>query len=134
VHDVRANRFVKPTIPYEQYNAELKDYLFTIVLKCYYGKHDSLNFRVINSLYFGTIPLIDSEYDIDNLQIPAELKRYIVVSDYQDIEQKVKHYRDNPDEYRDLFYKLVKHFVDEKYFTESYYRHEFKKYFAELYR
>lgn len=134
IEDILSNKMVQDTVSYEEYNNELKDSLFTIVLKCYYGKYCSLNFRVINSLFYGTIPLIDDTYDTDYLQIPKHIKDKIVVSNHKDIEDKVKYYREHPNEYRELFYTLFNYFIDKKFFDESYYRNEFKKeFFSELY-
>lgn len=135
IKDILNNKLVDNTLSYNDYNGELKDYMFTIVLKCFYGKHDSLNFRVVNSLYFGTIPLIDEDYDIDDLQIPKHFKDKLVVKSHKDIEEKVKYYKENPDEYRKLFWELFNYYIDSKYFADSYWDDDFKKeYFGELYK
>lgn len=135
INDILKNPLVTNTIPYDQYNDQLKDSLFTIVLKCYYGKYDSLNFRIINSLYFGTIPLIDSEYDIDNLQVPEYFKNKLIVYNNNDIEDKVNYYKNNIDEYKKLFFELFDYFIDKKYFDLNYYNNEFKKdYFDKFYK
>ena len=134
INDILKHKMVKDTIPYKEYNAELKDSLFTIILRCYYGKYDSLNFRMINSLYFGTIPLIDESYDYDNLQIPKHLKNKIIVRNHKDIEEKIEYYRNNMEEYKKLFFELFDFYIDKNYFNEEFYEKIFKNnYFKEIY-
>ena len=134
INDILNHPMVQHTSPYDEYNDNLKDSMFTIILKCYYGKYDSLNFRVINSLYFGTIPLIDEQYDIDNLQIPAGLKEKLVVKNNKDIEEKISFYKSNPDKYKELFFELRDYFIDPKYFNPEYFNGQFQQiYFKNLY-
>ena len=134
VNDILNHKLVQDTISYKEYNAQLKDSLFTIVLRCYYGKYDSLNFRVMNSLYFGTIPLIDKDYDYDDLQIPTYLKDKIMVTNHKDIQDKITYYKNNKDEYEKLFFELFDYFINKDCFNHDYYEKEFKNnYFKELY-
>lgn len=135
INDILTHPMVNHTVPYDEYNDNLKDSMFTIILKCYYGKYDSLNFRVINSLYFGTIPLIDEQYDIDNLQIPENLKNKLIVKNYSDITNKINYYKSNLDEYEKLFFELYDYFIESKYFDNNYFCGKFQQeYFSELYK
>lgn len=134
IDDIKDNENIYKTLPYDEYNEELENSMFTIILKCYYGKFDSLNFRVITSLYNGCIPLIDEDYDVGNLQIPVEFKNDIIVSSHNDIEQKIKYFRENPEEYKKLFFKLYDYYIKDEHFSIDYYRSEFKNnLFREIY-
>jgi hypothetical protein len=134
IRNISINKNVKPTVSQQIYHEEQKDYMFTIILKCFYGKYDSLNFRIYSSLANGVIPLIADNYDVDNLQIPLEFKKYIVVKDNSEIEFLVKFYRNNPSEYQRLFWGMYNYYVKSKHFDESWYHSEFKNnYFKELY-
>lgn len=135
VGDILTHPMVQHTVPYDEYNDNLKDSMFTIILKCYYGKYDSLNFRVINSLYYGTIPLIDEQYDIDDLQIPTNLKQKLVVNNNEDIKEKIEFYKLNPDKYKELFFELYDYFINSKYFDVDYFNGKFQsEYFPNLYK
>lgn len=134
IDDILNNKLIKHTLNYDDYNNELQQTMFTLILKCYYGKYDSLNFRFINSIYFGTIPLIDYQYDIDNLQIPKYFKDKLIVKNHIDIENKIQYYKNNYNEYKKLFFELYNYFIKPEYFTINFYINEFKnKYFKEIY-
>ncbi|HLO11525.1 MAG TPA: hypothetical protein VK190_04650 [Pseudoneobacillus sp.] len=125
---------VKPTVPQSQYLKEQQDFLYTIILKCFYGKYDSLNFRIYSSLVHGIIPLIANDYDIDDLQIPNFFKEYLTVSNNEDIEERVKWAKENPEEYRALFFELYNYYVKPEHFNTDWYEQVFReKYFAEIY-
>ena len=134
IRNISQSPIVKPTVPQEVYHEEQKEYIFTIILKCFYGKYDSLNFRIYSSLANGVIPLIADDYDVDNLQIPEEYHNYISVSDSRDIEAKIKWAKENPEEYEELFWKMYNHYVKREHYNEDWYRYEFTyKYFKEMY-
>lgn len=134
IKSISVNKNVRPTVSQDQYLSEQEDYLFTIILKCFYGKYDSLNFRIYSSLLNGIIPLIADDYDEDNLQIPVWAKQYLVVSNNKDIEEKVKFYKDHPHEYKKLFFTLYEHYVKEEHFDPWWYHEVFKEnYFKEIY-
>lgn len=135
IRSISQNPYVKPTVPQAQYHEEQKDYLFTIILKCFYGKYDSLNFRVYSSLVNGVVPLIADDYDIDNLQIPEKFKKHLVVSDHKDIEYKVTWAKEKPEEYKVLFWELYDYYVKPYHFDIKWYEKVFKeKYFKEIYQ
>lgn len=134
IRSISVNKNVKPTVPQAQYLEEQKEYLFTIILKCFYGKYDSLNFRIYSSLVNGIIPLVADDYDVDDLQIPYHLKKQLVVSSHTDIENKVKLYKSEPERYRKLFWELYGYYVKPWYFRKGWYEEVFaKKYFREIY-
>jgi hypothetical protein len=134
LNDILNHKMIKDTVSYEQYNDELKDYWFTIILRCYYGNYDHLNFRVHNSLYNGIIPLIADDYDEINSQIPKHLRDKIVVKSHKDIEDKIDYYKSNPDEYKQLFFELYDYYINDKFFDKSYYEEQFKNnFFKEIY-
>lgn len=135
IRSIYNSSIVKPTIPQEQYHEEQKDYLFTIILKCFYGKYDSLNFRVFSSIANGVIPLIADDYDIDNLQIPKYLSDRLTVGSNKDIEDKITWAKENPEEYKELLLELYHYFVSEDDFNEdAYYQYFRNTYFEELYK
>lgn len=126
IKNISINKNVKPTVSQEVYHEEQKDYMFTIILKCFYGKYDSLNFRIYSSLANGVIPLIADDYDIDNLQIPERFKKHLTVQDNIGIESLVAYYKQYPDRYEDLFWDLYNHYVKPWHFTEGWYEQQFK--------
>jgi hypothetical protein len=134
IRNISINKNVKPTVSQEEYHEEQKDYMFTIILKCFYGKYDSLNFRIYSSLANGVIPLIANNYDIDDLQIPLQFKKYLVVENNSEIESLVSFYKNNPTEYKRLFWRMYEHYVKPEHFDEDWYYQEFKNnYFKEMY-
>lgn len=134
IKSISVNPNVKPTVSQAEYHAEQKDYMFTIILKCFYGKYDSLNFRIYSSLANGVIPLLADNYDIDDLQVPEKFKRFLVVKDHTDIEAKVKFFKDYPEEYKDLFWALYNHYVKSEHYSPEWYEQVFKEnYFKEIY-
>lgn len=134
IRSISVNKNVKPTVPQEVYHEEQKDYMFTIILKCFYGKYDSLNFRIFSSLANGVIPLVADDYDIDNLQIPEQLKDIIEVRDNKGIESIVEYCKRNPNYYYQLFWRMYEHYVKPEHFDTNWYYNEFKNnYFKELY-
>lgn len=135
IRSISVNKNVEPTVSQEQYLKEQKEYLFTIILKCFYGKYDSLNFRVYSSLVNGIVPLIADDYDIDDLQIPKEFKQYITVSNNKDIEDKINWAHQNPDKYKNLFWSMYNYYVKPEHFEDEWYKQVFKEnYFNELYK
>lgn len=134
IRSISVNKNVKPTVSQDEYHEEQKDYMFTIILKCFYGKYDSLNFRIYSSLANGVIPLIADDYDIDHLQIPEMFKYYIRVSNNKDIEERVQWAKDWPMEYKKLFFSMYEHYVKPWHFTEGWYEQEFRyNHFKEMY-
>lgn len=135
IKSISLNKYVKPTVSQAEYHEEQKDYLFTIILKCFYGKYDSLNFRIYSSLLNGVIPLIADDYDIDNLQIPKDLKDLLIVKDHKDIEKCILWAKRFPLQYRSVFYELYEYFVKPYHFDKDWYTKQFReKYFRELYK
>lgn len=134
IKNISINKNVKPTVSQEVYHEEQKEYMFTIILKCFYGKYDSLNFRIYSSLANGVIPLIADDYDIDNLQIQERFKKHLRVSNNKDIEEKVKWAKENPEEYEELFFEMYNYYVQPQHFTEEWYHEIFKNnHFKEMY-
>lgn len=134
IRKISKNKNVQPTVSQDKYFEEQKEFMFTIILRCFYGKYDSLNFRIYSSLVNGIIPLIADDYDFENLQIPQKFKKFLVVKNDKDIEEKVKYYKENIEEYRELFWDLYTHFVKDEHFDLDWYDKEFKEnYFKELY-
>lgn len=135
INEVLSHSMVLPTVEYTLYNKELSDSLFTIILKCYYGKTDMVNFRFISSLANGTIPLIAQNYDTGHLQIPTQYRKFLEVKNHDDILDKIQWARDNPQEYKNLFDELYNTFIVKKYFDKDYYNTEFKReFFSDLYK
>jgi hypothetical protein len=135
IKSISLNKNVKPTVSQAEYHQEQKDYRFTIILKCFYGKYDSLNFRMYSSLLNGVIPLIADNYDIDNLQIPKKFKNHLVVSSNEDIERAVLWAKTYPQAYKDLFFELYEYYVKPEHFNKDWYDNQFKhNYFKELYK
>lgn len=132
--DILNHKLIADTLPYEEYNKQLSDYMFTLIISCYYGKYDNLTFRIQNSLYAGTVPLIDVKYDEANLQIPKHLRDKLVVRNNTEIEDKVKYYKEHPEEYRELFFELFDYYIKDEYFEKDFYKEEFRnKFFKEIY-
>jgi hypothetical protein len=134
IDSIYRNKNVRPTVSQAEYHKEQKDYLFTIILKCFYGKYDSLNFRIYSSLLNGVVPLISDDYDIDHLQVPERFREHLVVSDHLDIEVKVRWAKEHPDRYQELFYALYDHYIQPWHFDKKWYEEVFKEnYFNEIY-
>lgn len=135
IRSISINKNVKPTVSQEEYHEEQKDYMFTIILKCFYGKYDSLNFRIYSSLANGVIPLIADDYDIDDLQVPERFKHQLVVKDYADIHARIIYNKRNPEAYKKLFWELYNHYVKPEHYKNEWYEEVFKEnYFNELYK
>lgn len=134
IRNISRSPLVKPTVPQEVYHEEQRDYMFTIILKCFYGKYDSLNFRIYSSIANGVIPLIADDYDIDNLQIPKFIKDLIVVSNNDDIENMIQWAKEDPEGYQQLFWLIYDRYVREYHYEEEWYEQVFKNNsFKELY-
>lgn len=134
IKNISTNKYVKSTVSQAEYHKEQKDYRFTIILKCFYGKYDSLNFRIYSSLLNGVIPLIADDYDVDNLQIPDWAKVVLTVKDNKDIENKIKWAKEQPDNYKALFHALYKYYIKSDHFDKAWYDKMFReKYFKEIY-
>jgi hypothetical protein len=134
ITEINGNKYIQPTLTYDQYNESLKDALFTLALRCYYGKHDNLGFRIANALSFGTVPLISDEYDKRCLYLPKRLREILVVSNNQDIESKIQFFRSDPEAYKNLFWELFDYYFDKQDFDLNYYHGDFKReYFSGLY-
>lgn len=134
IRSISVNKNVKPTVSQQEYHEEQKDYRFTIILKCFYGKYDSLNFRIYSSLANGVIPLIADDYDVDDLQIPERFKYYLTVSDNNEIEERVQWAKRWPLEYKKLFEEMYEYYVKPEHFNEDWYYNEFKNnYFKEMF-
>ncbi|MDF2535127.1 MAG: hypothetical protein K0R18_1286 [Bacillales bacterium] len=132
--DILEHPLIADTLPYEQYNDQLQDYMFTLIIRCYYGKYNNLTFRIHNSLYNGTIPLIDADYDVHNLQIPKEFRDKLIVKDNKEIEDKIKYFKEHPEEYRELFFAMYDYYIKDEFFEKSYYNDVFKNnFFKEIY-
>jgi hypothetical protein len=135
IRSISVNKNVKPTVSQQEYHEEQKDYMFTIILKCFYGKYDSLNFRIYSSLANGVIPLLANDYDVDCLQIPLLFKQLLTVRDNIDIEEKIEYYKNNPEKYKELFWALYNHYVKPEHYQNEWYEKVFKEnYFNELYK
>lgn len=134
IKKISQSKYVIPTVPQDEYHKMQKDYLFTIILKCFYGKYDSLNFRIYSSLANGIIPLIADDYDIDNLQIPEYFKKQLVVSNNSHIEDMVAWARKYPESYKKLFWELYDYYIKPEHYNISWYTKIFReKYFNEIY-
>lgn len=134
IKNISKSPIVKPTVAQEIYHEEQKDYYFTIILKCFYGKYDSLNFRIYSSIANGVIPLVADDYDIDNLQIPKFLKEFLVVSNNEDIERKIKWAKEKPEEYKALFWVIYDRYVRPYHYEKEWYETIFREnYFKEMY-
>lgn len=134
IRSISVNKNVKPTVSQAEYHEEQKDYRFTIILKCFYGKYDSLNFRIYSSLVNGVIPLIADDYDIDNLQVPERFRNRLTVCDHHEIETLVSWAKNNPDDYKELFWDLYNHYVKPEHFDPKWYEEQFKtNYFSEIF-
>jgi hypothetical protein len=134
IRSISVNKNVRPTVSQEEYHKMQKDYMFTIILKCFYGKYDSLNFRIYSSLASGVIPLIADDYDIDDLQIPFWAKALLIVKDNEDIQKKIMWFKENPHYYKDLFWRLYNYYVKPEHYQEEWYEKVFKEnYFNEIY-
>lgn len=121
-------------LPNKEFEEKLKDYRYTLILKCL-SENDSLNFRIYYSLLYNMIPFIDVDYDPENIQIPKKFKDKLVVSNTDEIISKIEYFENNIEEAKKLLSELKQYFMNEKYFNESYYENEFKKnYFKELYQ
>lgn len=115
------------------FEEKLKDYKYTLILKCA-SIEDSLNFRVHYSLLFNMLPLIDEQYDVENLQIPKEFKEQLVVRNHKDIEERLKYLNDNPVIAEKLLSDMQNYFLNEKYTQKEWYLEQFKnKYFKEIF-
>lgn len=134
ITDINGNTYIQPTLDYGQYNESLREALFTLALRCYYGKEDNLGFRIANALVFGTIPLIADDYDKRELYVPKQFRKWLVVTNSQDIEDKIKLFRNDPEAYKNLFWELFNYYFDKRDFDLDYYHGEFKReYFPGLY-
>lgn len=132
--DIKNHKLTSPTLDYDEYNNELKQSMFTILLQCYPGKYDHFTLRLVSSLFFGCIPLIAEEYDSNMLQIPKQFRDKLLVKSNKDIEDKILYYKNNIDEYEQLFYDMWNYYINEKHFDICYYESEFKNnLFKEIY-
>lgn len=117
----------------DEFESKLTDYRYTLIQKCI-SKHDSLNFRIYYSLIYNMIPLIDINYDIDNLQIPKKFKDKLEVSNHNDIIDKINYFENHIDEAELLLNEMKNYYINDKYKNESFYSEEFKiKYFKKIY-
>lgn len=120
-------------LPNEEFEEKLKDYRYTLILKCL-SENDSLNFRIYYSLFYNMIPFIDISYDPDGLQIPEKIKEKLVVKNTSEIINKIKYFESNIEEAKKFLSELKDYYMNSKYFNESYYEKAFKEnYFKELF-
>lgn len=120
-------------LPNEQFEEKLKDYRYTLILKCL-SENDSLNFRIYYSLLYNMIPFIDKNYDLDGMQIPKQFKDKLLVTSKDEIVSKIEYFESHLDEAKALLNDLKDYYMNSKYFEESYYEQAFKdNYFKELF-
>lgn len=120
-------------LPNEEFEDKLKDYRYTLILKCL-SESDSLNFRIYYSLLYNIIPFIDESYDPDCLQIPKRFRDKLVVSNQKDIEEKILYFENNLEDAKKLLKELQNYYMDDKFYKEEYYYNQFKNnYFKEIY-
>lgn len=132
--DIKNHNNIYSVLEYDEYNKELKKSMFTLLLECYPGKYDHFTLRFISSLFFGCLPLISEEYDVNNLQIPIEFRSKLLVKNDQDIMDKINYYKNNYDEYKKLFYDMWNYYINENHFKREFYENEFKNnLFKEIY-
>ena len=120
-------------IPNNEFEEKLKNYRYTLILKCL-SENDSLNFRIYYSLLYNIIPFIDCKYDPDCLQIPKEFRDKLVVKDKDDLVSKINYFESNIEEAIEILSDLKKFYMNEIYFSEDFYIEEFKNnFYKELY-
>lgn len=120
-------------IPNLEFEEKLKDYRYTLILKCA-SINDSINFRIYYSLIYNMIPLIDKDYDIDYIQIPKKFKDQLLVYDHKSLIEKIDYFENNIDEAEKLLNELKEYYMKEDYFKREYYEKVFReKYFKEIY-
>lgn len=120
-------------LPNEEFEEKLKDYRYTLILKCL-SENDSLNFRIYYSLLYNIIPFIDESYDPECMQIPCHFRDKLLVSNQKDIEDKIIYFENNLDEAKALLAELKDYFINDKFYHQEYYEKAFKEnYFKELF-
>lgn len=134
IDSIKNNPLNKGFISNDLFEKELNDYKYSFILKCI-SKYDSLNFRIYYSLIYNMLPLIDVDYDIDNLQIPKRFKDKLSVKNYQDLIDKINYFENHKEEANLLLNDMKKYFINDNYKDENYILQEFKnKYFKDIYK
>ena len=72
-------------------------YKYGMILRCV-SSADSLNFRPILYTSLNILPFLDPQYDPTYLQIPKEIQEKIVVSNSNDIIERIEYYNKNIEE------------------------------------
>lgn len=134
VDDINNHKLNDGLLPNVEFEQKLNDYRYTLILKCA-SINDSLNFRIIYSLLFDMIPLIDENYDIDNLQIPDKFKSKLSVTNSKQLIERLTHLENNINETKELLDEMKDFYLNEKYYSKEWYEKEFKdKYFNNIYK
>jgi hypothetical protein len=121
-------------LPNAEFEEKLKDYKYTLILKCL-SENDSLNFRIHYSLLYNMLPFVDKDYDFDCLQIPAKFRDKLLVDSDGTLSERIEYFENHQDEAAQLLAEMKDHYMNDKYFKEEYYYEAFKnKYFAEIYK
>ncbi len=133
VNDIKNHPLNAGLLPNAEFEQKLNKYKYTLILKCA-SINDSLNFRIIYSLLFDMIPLIDSNYDIDNLQIPEKFKSQLEVHNSLDMTLKLKELESNKEQTLKLLDEMKDYYLNDKYYSHNWYLDQFKnKYFKEIF-
>ena len=118
-NEVKNHKMRKGHILPEDLYKEIGYYKYTFVPKCI-SYNDSLNFRPVLYSQNNVLPLLDVNYDPAYLMIPKEIQDRIRVSNYKDIEDKVKYFEEHPDERKDILNKLKELFHLEQFHNPEY--------------
>ena len=133
IESIKNNKLNKGYIENEFFEKELNNYKYSFILKCI-SKNDSLNFRIYYMLIYNILPLIDSRYDEDNLQIPKKFKDKLLVNNSKDLVDKINYFENHLDEANNLLEEMKSYFINNNYKNENFILNEFKnKYFKEIY-
>jgi hypothetical protein len=131
--DIKNNPLNHGFLPNNEFEEKLKDYKYTLILKCI-SANDSVNFRIYYSLLYNIIPLIAYNYDPDNIQIPEKFYKYLRFNNYEEIIDKINYFNNNPEFANNLLNEMKEYYLNEKYFSKEYYEKEFKEnYFKEIF-
>lgn len=131
--DIQAHKLNEGLLSNDEFEQKLNDYRYTLILKCA-SINDSLNFRIIYSLLFDMLPLIDINYDVDNLQIPKKFKDKLSVRNSDDIIEKLNYLEINKIETSNLLKDMKDYFLNDNYYSKEWYNEKFKnEYFKNIY-
>lgn len=103
--DIQAHPMWKPAVLPNELIDIYKQHRYGLILSCV-SQSDSLNFRPVNYVFRGVLPLLDPGYDPDYLQIPKNVQDQTRVNNADDIEERINYFEAHPEERDNLIDQL----------------------------